>query len=152
MDRTSALSVNEKQTNRKQDAPTNPATTINNKSTGTKSTPPQAKDISPITTRDNSKWNSLSNQLKLRKISYSRAKLKKKKGIEVIPTREDDYRKMNKTLKELDIQFSTFQLRSEGPLKVVLSGIPTEITPEEVIKDLHLKSYPISKSVRMRGK
>lgn len=59
---------------------------------------------------------------------------------------------MYKTLKKMNVQLYTYQLRPEKPLKVMLRGIPVEIQVEEVIEDLNCKNYPATKAVRMNGK
>lgn len=117
-----------------------------------KVTPPTERGIAPIIIRDNNKWNGVSLQLRQKNIQYTKAKLNTRKGIEVTPASEQDYRQMYKLLKETNIEFFTYQLKSEKPLKVVLRGIPVEISTEEIEEELKHKSYPVTKVMRMNGR
>lgn len=49
--------------------------------------------------------------------------------------KEEDYRKVSCFLKKKNVEFVTFDLRSENPLKVVLKEIPQEITEHDVKKE-----------------
>lgn len=53
---------------------------------------------------------------------------------------------------DLEVQFFTFELKSEKPLKVVFRGIPIKILTEEVSKDLQAKSYRVTKVTRMNSR
>lgn len=107
--------------------------------------------IAPIIVREKDKWTRISSQITKRKISYTKAR-NIYSGIEVQPSSEDDYRALRKYLTEVDVQFHTYELKSEKPLKVVIKGIPIEVKEEEVDEYLKEKSYPISKIVRMRNR
>lgn len=55
---------------------------------------------------------------------------------------------MNKFLMNNWIQFHTFELLSEKPLK----GIPQEISEEDVKENLGQQSYPALKITRLKGR
>lgn len=50
------------------------------------------------------------------------------------PKSNEVYRKMYKLLKEGSTKFYTFELRTKKPLKIVVRGLPVEITEEEFEK------------------
>lgn len=71
---------------------------------------------------------------------------------EVTSNIDGDYRKLYKLLQKEQAQFRTFELKFERPLKVVLHGVPTEITTDEVEQDLKERKYQILKIFRMQGR
>lgn len=73
-------------------------------------------------------------------------------AVQINPATSDDYRKLKNVLQNEKIQFYTFELPSEKKLKVVLRGVITELTEEEVKTDLEEQGYPASKVIRMKGK
>lgn len=87
----------------------------------------------------------------MHKINYCKAKLTQN-GVQVEPSTEDDYRNLYKLLKNKEIQFHTFELSSEKPLKVVIRGIMTEITKDDIKTDLESQRYPAQKITRMQGR
>lgn len=54
-------------------------------------------------------------------------------------------------LKNKNLEFNTFELNMEIPLKIVMSRISQEIIVEEIEEDLHQRSYLVSKVSRMRS-
>lgn len=71
-------------------------------------------------------------------------------GIQVHSATEEDYRKLGKLLKDEQVQFYTYQLRSERKLKVVLRGITQQISEEKIKEDLSERDYPMEKIARMK--
>lgn len=96
--------------------------------------------VPPIILRDSNLWNHLSLHLKKNKISYERAK-STEEGIKIHPTTADDYRKIIKHLDEKKYPYHTFQLPQDKHLHVVIRGIPTSYTPEEVKEELEHQNY-----------
>lgn len=107
--------------------------------------------IVPIIVREKEKWTGINKKMQARKINYVKAKVVKT-GIEIEPQTEQDYRDLYKLLKEQKIQFHTYELRSEKPLKIVIKGVPQEMEEQEIKEDLEAQSYPITKITRMKGK
>lgn len=110
-----------------------------------------AKGITPIIIRQKDKWLEISNLINTNRINYNKAKLTQN-GVQVEPSTEDDYRNLYKILKSNEIQFHTFELTSEKPLKIVIRGIMTEIEEEDIKEDLLKQGYPTQKIIRMQGK
>lgn len=63
-----------------------------------------------------------------------------KQGVHIEPN-EEDYRSLY-----------TYQLKSEKRLKIVLRGVLTEISEQEVSENLHEQGYPVTKVKRMKGR
>lgn len=118
---------------------------------------PKANDISkegriaPLVIRERLQWTKISKLMNDKKINYVKAKVVKL-GILVEPATEDDYRQLYKLLDKEKAQFHAYELKSEKKLKIVLRGVLTEVTEEEVKEDLELQGYPATKIVRMKGR
>ncbi|GJQ71900.1 hypothetical protein Trydic_g3010 [Trypoxylus dichotomus] len=57
-------------------------------------------------------------------------------GIRIQPATAADYRQVVRIVSEMKVQYHSYQLTEEKPLKVVIRGISEEITEEEIIGDL----------------
>lgn len=125
--------------------------THNNKVNTRKQTNPGKTKIAPIIIKETAKWTQTSKLMKINNISAIKSKVIST-GIQVEPSTEEDYRKLSKLLKEQGTQYYTYQLKSEKKLKIVLRGVPQDITDEEIIEDLKEQDYPIDKTTRMKGK
>lgn len=113
---------------------------------------PHIEKAPPIVIRDKSKWTFVSSEITKNKLNYTKA-ISTSKGIKVEPCTVDDYKNMIRLLRDtLKVQYHTFDLNSEKPLKVVLRGVIPEITDEEIQSDLITKGYPITKISRMMGR
>lgn len=110
--------------------------------------PPKPDKIAPIIIRDG-KWTEISIIIKNNNIQYTKAKMVSS-GVQVEPTTEDDYRKLNTLLRNQKIQYYTYQLQSEKPLKVVIRGVIHQITETEVQDDLDRQGFPALKVSRMQ--
>lgn len=123
-----------------------------NKSTGSsQNTPVKMPRISPIFLKDKSKWNNTQRILNEHRIQTTKCKLVST-GIQIDPSTEEDYRKLIKILDNNNLEFYTYQLRSEKLLKVVLRGVMQESTEQEIREDLLHQGYPVSKIIRMKGR
>lgn len=111
----------------------------------------QKNNTTPLVIKNKEKWTDISNNLKSKKINYSKATASKE-GIRVQPSTTVDFRAMYKALKELQIEFYTYQLKEEKPLKIVIKGLPLEIKYEIIKQDLLDQEYPIERLIRMKGK
>lgn len=107
--------------------------------------------IAPIIIRNKKNWNEISKLIRTNNIVYTKAKLISQ-GVQVEPYSEDDYRNLFKILKTKKEEFYTYQLKSEKKLKVVIRGIMTEITEEDISSDLNEQGYPAIKVLRMKGR
>lgn len=60
-----------------------------------------------------------------------------------------DFRATTSYLETQNIPFHTYQLKEDKQLKVVIKGIPTEISVDEIKEDLIQKQLPVLKVTRM---
>lgn len=91
--------------------------------------------IPPVFIREKEKWLNVANGLKTKNINYTRA-TNTSAGVRVQPATSNDYRAMYKYLVETNVQFHTYDLNSEKPLKIVIHGIFQQINEEDIEKDL----------------
>ncbi|GJQ83760.1 hypothetical protein Trydic_g6792 [Trypoxylus dichotomus] len=116
------------------------------KNEGKKTARPQKRErfkhkVARIIMKETAKWAKTSNMIRTKNVTAIKRKLIQT-DIQVASATEDDYRKLSKMLKEEEIQFYTFQLKSEEKLKVVLRGIAQDITDDEIKDDLQQQDYP----------
>lgn len=71
-------------------------------------------------------------------------------GLKVFPKTATDFRRLKKLLDGKNIQCHTYCLRDEKPLKVVIRGVPKEVTNEEVEEELKGQGRPILSVSRMK--
>lgn len=71
-------------------------------------------------------------------------------GLKVFTETPDDFRKLRDILKDSELSFHLFQLQDEKELKIVIRGIPQDITIEEVEEDLKRQGFVFSSVTRMR--
>lgn len=71
-------------------------------------------------------------------------------GIKINPSTSDDYRKIIKYLEQNNLPFHTYQLPEEKHLHVVLRGIPTDISTEEVKEELTTMGFHPKEVYRMK--
>lgn len=107
--------------------------------------------IPPIILRDKDKWNRIHNQLKIKKINFTKA-TNIKDGISICPQTETDYRNMYKAMEAEKVSFHTYQLRSEKTLKVIMRNIPQHIELEEINNDLIAQKYETTRITRINGR
>lgn len=107
--------------------------------------------VPPITVTDTKKWIQASKLIKINNINVAKSR-QAANGVQVNPLTEEDYRKLRQVLESQKIQHYTYELRSEKKLKIVLRGINTDITDDEITEDLAERGYPITKITRMRGR
>lgn len=113
--------------------------------------PPKKEKVVPIIIREKEKWTQLNKEVNKQKMNFTKAKVVKSET-QIEPATETDYRKIYKLLKKMKIQFHTFDLKSEKPLKIVIRSIPQKTEEEGIKSDLQSKRYPIKKITRMRNK
>lgn len=59
------------------------------------------------------------------------------------PTSPTIYRNIQTTLRDSNIPFSTFPLSENRTLKVVIKGIPTDISEEEIKSELEARGFEV---------
>lgn len=52
---------------------------------------------------------------------------------------------MYKLFQKTKVQFYTFELKSEKPLKIVIRAVPQELKEEEIQADLEDKNYAVKR-------
>lgn len=107
--------------------------------------------ISPIIVTEKEKHRVVRQLVKDNNINIAESKLVKA-GIHLEPQTERDYETLCNTLDNEIIEFYTFTPRNEKTLKIVIRGIPTLYSNEEIEADLLDRGYPIQKIKRMNGK
>lgn len=73
-------------------------------------------------------------------------------SIKITLTNSSDYRKMTKYYDQQNIQYFTFPDAQNPKLQVIIRGIPTSLTIEEIKQDLLALEYPVIKVVRLLKK
>lgn len=92
--------------------------------------------------RDTSKWNNVSIHLKTQQIAYSNAK-QTDAGIKVSPATPDEYSDEQK------FPYHIFTLSGNKQLHIVLRGIPTNFSTEEIKEELTQKCFHPKNLFRM---
>lgn len=104
--------------------------------------------IPPVIIRDKSKWMQISKKLADERINFTNAK-NSDHGIKVSTPSSDDYRRLTKFLDKHNHVYYTHKLPEDKNLKIVLRGVPVEISEEEIIQDLHFQNITPIKVIRM---
>lgn len=122
------------QSKTKKTTPIQPQPSISSEQNTTKAEEKKA-NVSPIILRDITKWTNCANHLKEHKINYTRVR-QADGGIKIYPTEVSDYSKIIKYLEHQKYPFHTFHLPEEKHLNIVIRGIPTNLSPDEVKQEL----------------
>lgn len=96
----------------------------------------------PIIIHKKELWHTLSKKLLDLRIKYYRA-VNTPDGMSVYASTPDDYRKMTNSLKSMNVEFHTFQLKEEKNLRVVIRGLPPSIPDEEILEELEILGYRV---------
>lgn len=134
-----------------------PVLATSTESTTPRPTPPpttarsDAAKVPPIVVHERAIWGKLSEMLKSKNINFTKASLTKQ-GIRIFPTSSDDYRSITKILETLGHQYHSFCPEEQKTLTVAIRGIPTDITPEQVLEDLTLQGFHPLNVTRMQSK
>ncbi|KAJ2952536.1 hypothetical protein O0L34_g6855 [Tuta absoluta] len=102
----------------------------------------------PIILRDNAKWSSLSSQMTQNKIPFLTAS-QTKDGIKIQVPTSSAHRALTKLLNFLQFPYHTYALEEEKLHRVVIRGIPKEISEKEVYDDLIAQNIPVRKVHRI---
>ncbi|GJQ86964.1 hypothetical protein Trydic_g20270, partial [Trypoxylus dichotomus] len=98
---------------------------------------PKAKEgrVPPVVLREKARWTTLNSEILRRGIRTTKV-VNTNVGIRIQPTTADDYRQLVQAVTALNMQFHSYQLTEDKPLKIVLRGVPEDITEEEISRDL----------------
>lgn len=112
--------------------------------------PPErkVKPPPPIFLRQKEKWEAVSTACRMRGIIYTHAR-STKDGIKVQVPTPSDHRKLTAFLRDQRIGFHTYALEDERLLRVVIRGLPVEITPDSIKADLCAQGFPVREVHRM---
>lgn len=102
----------------------------------------------PIYLRDKAAWNHVSRAITDQKIAYSHAR-STAVGIKITVPTPGDHRRLTTFLRSKSFEYHTYALEDERHLRVVIRGIPREITPEQIIGDLKSQNIPVIDVHRM---
>ncbi|KAK9884915.1 hypothetical protein WA026_009152 [Henosepilachna vigintioctopunctata] len=95
----------------------------------------------PIVLRDKSNWTDISRKISNARLSFTKAK-NIKDGISINPVSINDYRGITRLFDSLQVEYHTYALPEEKPLKVVLRNLPFETLPEDILEDLRNQNLP----------
>lgn len=137
--------------------PTKKPSTINKiqpstpETNGESSTQIKQQKIVPIFLKEKEKWTTVQQIILKNKINTTKCRMTAT-SIQIDPATAEDYRNLKKVLQSENIQFFTFDLPSEKKLKVVIRGVITQLSEEEIKKDLEEQGYPATRVIRMKGR
>ncbi|GJQ79300.1 hypothetical protein Trydic_g16167 [Trypoxylus dichotomus] len=111
---------------------------------------PKAKEgcVPPVVLREKARWTTLNTEILRRGIRTTKV-VNTNVGIRIQPTTADDYRQLVHAVTALNMQFHSNQLTEDKPLKVVLRGVPEDITEDEINRDLVRQGIRVLECKRM---
>lgn len=109
------------------------------------------KYVPPIILRDASIWNHISLHLKENQINYDKAQ-SLEAGIKITPSRVEDYRKIIRYLDNNNFPYHTYQLPEEKNLHIVIRGVPTNYSNDEIKAELQNKGFNPITTFRMTNR
>lgn len=84
----------------------------------------RTEKVPPIVLRQKSKWIEVAKTLNRKHYNYVSARMTDE-GVRIIAQTPEDYRNITKYMKKKEIEFHTYQLKSEKNLKIVIKGLLT---------------------------
>ncbi|GJQ76586.1 hypothetical protein Trydic_g12288 [Trypoxylus dichotomus] len=114
----------------------------------TSAVPKKEGRIPPVVLRDKARWmrvNAEIQQLGVKIIKVVNAQV----GIRIQPATASDYRRLVEIVTIMKVPFHSYQLTEEKPLKIVLRGLPEEISDEEIQEDLAQQGFTTATVKRM---
>lgn len=127
---------------RKVPVPAAPKTTAQSRSNKKDPTPP------PVFIQDKSRWAEISSACNLKKIAYLRAS-STSQGIRVQVPTSADHRAFTSLLDSRNVYYHTYALEEEKKLRVIVRGLPKELSTELILEDLKSQSIPVEKVHRL---
>ncbi|KAI5636847.1 hypothetical protein NE865_10438 [Phthorimaea operculella] len=104
----------------------------------------------PIILRDNAKWSSLSSQMTQKHIPFLRA-TQSKDGIRIQVPTSTTHRQLTKLMDFLKFPYHTYALEEEKLHRVVIRGIPKELSEQEVHDDLVSQGIAVTNVHRIKS-
>ncbi|GJQ67639.1 hypothetical protein Trydic_g8430 [Trypoxylus dichotomus] len=101
-----------------------------------------------VVLREKARWTTLNAEILRRGIRTTKV-VNTNVGIRIQPTTADDYRQLVQAVTALNMQFHSYQLTEDKPLKVVLRGVPEDITEDEINRDLARQGIRVLECKRM---
>lgn len=110
-----------------------------------------AKKIPPIILREKQSWAKVSRRLAELKINFNKARMVRD-GIAIEPTTPDDFRKAIRLLSTEKYEYHTYSLPEERHLRVVIRGLPSDLSTGEIKEDLEDQGYKPESVQRMKSR
>ncbi|GJQ67633.1 hypothetical protein Trydic_g8424 [Trypoxylus dichotomus] len=111
---------------------------------------PQAKDarVPPVVLREKARWMAVNAELAQQGVRTTKV-VNTNVGIRIQPASAADYRQLVRIVSVMKVQYHSYQLTEEKPLKIVIRGVSAEITEEEVAQDLASQGFQHASCKRM---
>ncbi|GJQ85883.1 hypothetical protein Trydic_g15339 [Trypoxylus dichotomus] len=111
---------------------------------------PQAKDarVPPVVLREKARWMAVNAELAQQAVRTTKV-VNTSVGIRIQPASAADYRQLVRIVSVMKVQYHSYQLTEEKPLKIVNRGVSEEITEEEVAQDLAGQGFQHASCKRM---
>ncbi|GJQ73952.1 hypothetical protein Trydic_g18886 [Trypoxylus dichotomus] len=111
---------------------------------------PQAKDarVPPVVLREKARWMAVNAELVQQGVRTTKV-VNTNVGIRIQPASAADYRQLIRIVSVMKVQYHSYQLTEEKPLKIVIRGVSEEITEEEVAQDLASQGFQHASCKRM---
>ncbi|GJQ73939.1 Desat1 [Trypoxylus dichotomus] len=111
---------------------------------------PKAKEgrVPPVVLRKKARWMAVDAEMSQQSVHTTKV-VNTNVGIRIQPASANDYRQLICMVSALKIQFHSYQLMEEKPLKVVIRGVSEEITEDEVTQDLARQGFHHASCKRM---
>lgn len=113
--------------------------------------PEKTKAPPPVILRAPEKWTTVAARMSEKRLAFTKAKTISA-GILIQPTNPDAHRGITKMLDDMALPYHTYALQEEKPLKVVIRGLPTFITDDEVEESLRHQGFDVEGARRMKKK
>ncbi|GFT57492.1 zinc finger protein [Trichonephila clavipes] len=62
-----------------------------------------------------------------------------------------DYRALSKWLESSGVEFKSFMLKQDRPVKVVIRGLPSNTEPEEIKAEIETEGFQVLKISQMKN-
>ncbi|XP_045456882.1 uncharacterized protein LOC123666908 [Melitaea cinxia] len=102
----------------------------------------------PAYIQDKAAWSSISKKMEIKNICPESAKATYQ-GIRVTVKDSETHRRLTSLLRQEKISFHTYALDDERQQRVVIRGLPSELSTEDIKTDLLCQKYPVKQVSRM---
>ncbi|GJQ68002.1 hypothetical protein Trydic_g16739 [Trypoxylus dichotomus] len=96
--------------------------------------------VPPVFLREKARWMAVHAELSKQGVRTTKV-VNTNVGIRIQPATAADYRQVIRIVSELRVQYHSYQLTEEKPLKVVIRGISEEITEDKITRDLASRGF-----------